>query len=40
MAWTPYSTALRKAIFGEAKAADALAEADKQIQEALAKLGK
>ncbi len=40
VAWTPYSTALRKAIFGEAKAADALAEADKQIQEALAKLGK
>lgn len=40
LAWTPYNNALRKAIFGDAKTADALAEAARQIDEAVAKLGR
>ncbi len=40
VAWVPYNNALRKVIFGDTPAADALAEADKQIREAVAKLGK
>jgi arabinogalactan oligomer/maltooligosaccharide transport system substrate-binding protein len=39
VAWTPYNTALRKAIFGDAKPAEALAEAQRQADEAVAKLG-
>ncbi|MEY3015489.1 MAG: hypothetical protein RIT45_4224 [Pseudomonadota bacterium] len=40
VAWTPYSGALRKAIFGDAKPAEALSEAQKQAAGALEKLRK
>ncbi len=40
LAWTPYNNALRKAIFGDANSGDALAEAAKQVAEAVAKLGR
>jgi len=40
VAWVPYNNALRKVIFGDSPAAEALAEADKQIREAVAKLTK
>lgn len=40
LAWTPYNNALRKAIFGDATSAAALAEAARQIDEAVAKLGR
>lgn len=39
-AWTPYNNALRKAIFGDAKPTEALAEAQKQADAALEKMRK
>lgn len=38
--WTPYNTALQKAIFGEVKAEEALAEAQKRATEDIAKMKK
>ena len=40
VAWQPYGSALRKVIFGDAKAADALKAAAAQADAALAKRGK
>jgi arabinogalactan oligomer/maltooligosaccharide transport system substrate-binding protein len=40
VAWNPYNTALRKAIFGDSDVGAALAEAQKAAAEALAQLGK
>ena len=40
VAWAPYSNALRKIVFGDAKAADALKTADAQAKAAAAKLRK
>lgn len=39
VAWSPYNTALRKAIFGDTSPAEALAEGQRQADEAVAKLG-
>lgn len=39
VAWTPYNTALRKAIFGDANPVEALTEAQRQADEAVGKLG-
>jgi arabinogalactan oligomer/maltooligosaccharide transport system permease protein len=40
VAWSPYDAALRKSVFGDSTPADALAEAAKKIDEALARLSK